>query len=87
MGPGKVSSSRSEARPALLGSLLHHPPPHYLSPAQDMSTWPWGPRGSRLLRQGSHSQSRHSLGEGEEGSPGRLHDGGEGDKTNLTGAP
>lgn len=45
-GPGKVGSSRSRARPASsLGSLLRHPPPHYLSPTQDMIAWP-GARGA-----------------------------------------
>ena len=41
-GPGKVSSPCSQARPALPRSPFHHPPPHYLSPAQDMSAWPRG---------------------------------------------
>lgn len=50
--PGKVGSSCSRARQALLGSPLHRPLPHYLSPTQDMTARP-GSEGQ--LRQGGHS--------------------------------
>lgn len=45
--PGQAGLARVPAPP---------PPPHYLSPIQDMTAWP-GVRGSQQLRQGDHSRS------------------------------
>lgn len=59
-GAWKSRLSLQPGQASLVGSPLHHPPPHYLSPTQDMIAWP-GVRHSGQLRQGGHSRSPSHL--------------------------